>query len=145
MIDQLRNLVGEVQREAGDSLEEIVGMRNSLQAARDGASDVSKRPLTNAAYTVLTVAEGRDFEALSAVMPVSKLVSSERVTSGVNQVLQGFVEWIDGSSQKRESAVDALLEIHQGLDPNDPLDSETNLLISAALLIAGEARHGLAQ
>jgi hypothetical protein len=55
-------------------------------------------------------------------MPVSKLVSSETVTNGINQVLQAFVEWVDGSSQKLESAVDALLESDQGLDPNDPVD-----------------------
>jgi hypothetical protein len=145
MVDQLCHCVGEVQKEAGGSLEEILGMRNSLQAAREEASDSSERALKNAAYMVLTVAESRELESQSAIAPVSKLVSYEKVTIGINQVLQTFVEWVDGSSQKLESAVDSLLEIHQPLDRDDPLDREINLLIAAALLIAGEARRRLDQ
>lgn len=145
MIDELRNCVFQVQRDAGGSLEAILGMRNSLQAAREAASDPSERPLLNAAYMVLTVAIGREFETQSAIAPVSKLVSTHTLTSRVDHLLQTFVEWADGSSQKSESVVDALLEIHEGLSPNDPLDSETGLLLAAALLIAGESRHRLDQ
>jgi hypothetical protein len=145
MIDQLRNCVAEVQEEAGGSLEDILAMRNSIHAAREGTSGPSERALNNAAYMILTVAESREFEAQSAIAPVSKLVATGWLTSRISQVLHAFVEGIDGSPQMLESAVDALLEIDQGLDPKDPHDRQTNLLIAAALLIAGEARRGLDQ
>lgn len=135
LLDDLHELVTYVQNEADGSLGTIDGIRKGVYDAHERTSEPIAQSILDAALIVLDVAANREARVQTVIAPSNEILDHEFLSGRLYELLTAVQQATKRNDGQREAVTNSLLEIRMELEGDDLL------LLAAALLIVGAARH----